>query len=218
MPTTTTHTPLFDPDELNQVEEMLVRVGTRLLGNISMESVEVLIGRAMVRAMRTAAKEGLFARQAPVPVTPLPADAIREVPETETGEAPVKEDVAVEVPPELPRHEVIKKRKQEKGKRRSVRNVLASVGPRPHGYVTTDEMRATMTPAGAAQLNSWIMEKQVPAVIVHDTKLTATKGMKGRVFVDKQAALNRDAQRISNAEALKAGGPRKMAGYGQTAS
>jgi len=88
----------------------------------------------------------------------------------------------------------------ERRARRTAAQVVRTVGDRPQGYVPTDELYDLIdTPSDArALLSQWIMNREVPAVIVANYK-PPTKGLPGRLMVEKNGLLQREALRKRNA-------------------
>jgi hypothetical protein len=171
---------------------------------------EDAIAKAMVRALRTVMKEGTIAGYKP-PVAEKFAEpaANTELPPTTTiqpgavppsyvfgknGAEPIDPPSLPSVQPSAP--------PPEKRKNRKLVEFCESVAIRPTGYITAEQARAEIGgEESAAQviLRTWIFDKQVTGVIVCDRKMTPTKGMPGRLHVDRSQLVERNRIRKLNA-------------------
>jgi len=171
---------LLDADDLARIAESITQS----------RALEDMLVRAFVRAGRVLAKEGKV-----------------------NGWAVPEEQVAPAPPPPLPEPAApepiaAKHRKDQRKDFVPLNHILKSVGERPEGYITTKQGRDLIGTDNATQtaISLWVREKQIPAVIVCDGKHTPTKGLPGRIFVEKAGLLARDELRkknVANNPALK---------------
>lgn len=157
-----------------------------------LRELEDMLVRALVRTARVVAREGLVQGwKPPVEAAPPP----REEPAAVVAKAP---EPPRAVPPAVPE-------KKQRAPRRSVVKIVKTVAERPAGYITTDQARDVIgrDNSSATALSRWVMEKEVPAVIVASHK-PPTKGLPGRLMVDKQALIARNELRKKNLATLPA--------------
>lgn len=139
------------------------------------EAVENAIFRGVTRAIRVALKEGW--------ITGLPRPKIDPPPPQP------------DPPPPPPA------RAETERKVRRMRDVLKTVGDRPHGYITTDEAAAHLS--GMADhmakwtIGQWLLDGVVEGVIVASFT-PPTKGCPGRVMVKTESLLERERKRQTN--------------------
>ncbi len=156
-----------DAENLKALEDMLVRA----------------LHRALVGAVRQVVKEELL------------GNAFKQIAQAQPAVAEVIPPPPKEVPiTRLPEKAARGVRKS--GERRSVRDVCKVVPERPHGYIDRAEAIELLGgPSNSGILSTWILAKEVAALIVRDGKLPPTKGLPGRLMVNKESLLKRDAQR-----------------------
>lgn len=136
-----------------------------------LKSLEDTLMRALVRAIRMTAKEGLFG---------APRDEPPELP---------RAVVFAPAPQAQPA-------KPEKRKRRSAADVCKTVTSRPEGFITTDAAAKLLggTQADKTTIGQWVLDRKVAGVIVQGTGETPTKFLDGRLYVDKQGVIARNRQ------------------------
>jgi len=89
--------------------------------------------------------------------------------------------------------------------KRSLRDVCPTVATRPPNYITRQEAVKILTDDGVrpesaeACISLWLYGEQIPGRIVCDNKWTPTKGLPGRLMVDKGAVQERNRLRKENA-------------------
>lgn len=164
---------LFDADDLKAIEDMLVKV--------------------LVRSARIIAKENLVQGWKPPVEAPPPRVPAPVVVETVKAPEPPK---VVAPEPEIPA-------KKQRAPRRNVAKIVKTVADRPEGYITTDQARDLIGRDAGSQsaLSRWILEQEIPAVIVAGHR-PPTKGLPGRLMIDKKALLARNEQRKENVETM----------------
>ncbi len=180
----------FSEDDLKGIEDVLMRALTR----------------ALVRAARIIVREGIFtglagASQvaddvqdvAPLNSQPVAPEPVPNFKPVQTAPQPVFEHAVIE--PVRP-----SRFQENKKPRRSAREVCKTVADRPHGYITTDEACEFVGgpyESTRATLNHWILDRQVAAVIVANIK-PPTKGLPGRLMVEKRSLDERNKIRLAN--------------------
>jgi hypothetical protein len=115
-------------------------------------------------------------------------------------------DLAVRQPEAVPAQPAPRPRPAEtpaaKAPRRSLRQVCKTVAKRPDGYITTDdavEILAGVRPDSAGQMIfQWIWAGEIAAVIVAEFRGKPTKGLPGRLMVDRKSVIARNTQRLAN--------------------
>jgi hypothetical protein len=195
-----------------------MQIDMKLLSEDDFKSLEDTFMRAIVRAFRVLAREGLIRRpddagtvqQAPspppppIPINPdpVPAAAPVDVPVDVPAAAPVAVPV-VDKPARQVGANTQSRTIKHKRKYRTASDVCYTVADRPQGYITTDEAVALLGGGESIkiQLGQWILDEDIPAVIVAGYK-PPTKGLPGRLMVKKQAALDRNDLRKHNAASL----------------
>lgn len=86
----------------------------------------------------------------------------------------------------------------EKRHRRSMAEICKTMKDRPSGFVPTDEVYPLIDTTTPSQtLSGWITKGEIPAVIVASYR-PPTKGLPGRLMVDKKAIIEREALRKRN--------------------
>jgi hypothetical protein len=172
----------------------------RLFDDKDFKALEDTLVKAFVRAARIIARENLIqGYQPPREEAPVVEQPIAPV-VVEVKEQPQQVMPPWHKPAPIPRHEEIKAKKA-KQKRRSARDVCKTVASRPVGYITTDEAAELMggDEYSKTMVGQWVLNKQITGVIVVGIK-PPTKGLPGRLMVDKQAVLTRNEERIKNAQ------------------
>lgn len=131
---------------------------------------------------------------------PLPSHLV-QAREPERPAPPPVQPPALEPPPAAPPVEAPAPQEKKKQPRTNLATILKTTGERPHGYIPRDEAVVLVGggDSGQARLSKWIIEEHMPAIIVCGTGLPPTKGLPGRVYVEKKWLLERDDLRKLNA-------------------
>lgn len=208
----------------------------QLFDDDDLKKFEDAIAKALVRALRTVMKEGTIAGYTPpkpeafadITTEPLPKPALvaRPEPEPEPEPEPTpKQLFGMRIGDPQSGHgyrqthpiaAALNGAKQDDGgkKRRNVADFCPSMSTRPQGFVTTDDAYKLMElplEQAKSSLTTWIFNGAVKGVIVCGGGWTPTKGLPGRLMVDKQMVIARDAARKANAaEMRKSGAGRYM--------
>lgn len=193
----------------------------------TLKDFESLLVRAFVRASRVVAREGVFgvAHAAPLSAPSRPTQLTAEQiaaeqlmglaepvvqapalptaveiapPPVDWGTAPEPTPTPVYVPP-APKITVLPEKKAQ----RSLNKVIKTVPNRPNGYITREEATDLIggkdhksRDAARVCITQWLYNKEVPGVIVSNYK-PPTKGLPGRVFIEKETLQKRNASRMA---------------------
>ncbi len=137
------------------------------------------------------------------PPAPLPEVAEEPVWPPPSEPAPPQVPVFLRPPPEGPLPPRVKEPPpkppvQVKRKHRSAQQVCKTVADRPQGYIQTTEAYEIMGGAApSGQLSQYVHNREVEAVIVASIK-PPTKGLPGRLMINKQSLLDRLKRRDEN--------------------
>jgi hypothetical protein len=170
-----------------------------LLETEELKAIEDAMMRAMVRALRVAARENLIAGYTPPPAesSPLQPKLGEHEQQSSSGQVTQRGNVSTE-PEGLPRpHD-----SRDEGlhaKRRSMMDVCRTTEAAPPGYISAAEASALMGARSAEMmLRQWILDGQVTGIIVNDGK-GYDRGLAGRLMVHRQQFITRNEARKRNA-------------------
>lgn len=168
-----------------------------------LKQIRELVFQEVGRAIRVALREGLIhpgpgvRAASPLPAAPAPAPtapaAATTAPTPPTPPTPVPAaEVSYPEPPGLGK---------VKPQRKDLRKIIPCVQHRPHAWIEREEAVELIGGDAAAKsaVSVWIFEKQIGACIVTNAK-PPHKGLPGRVHVDKEALMKRNALRLENAK------------------
>jgi hypothetical protein len=214
----------FEDNDLERIGDMLARSLARaLVSAVRTLARDPILGAFLGRAAadqpatpaREAAQEPLPDAARP-PAIPEPAvtappepvsQRYAEQPYSLGARAAIRPlDLAARQPEAVPAHPAPRPRPAEtpatKAPRRSLRQVCKTVAKRPGGYITTDdavEILAGVRPDSAGQMIfQWIWAGEIAAVIVAEFRGKPTKGLPGRLMVDRKSVIARNTQRLAN--------------------
>lgn len=225
---------VFDDDDLKALETTLMKALVRAFRQIAREGLIPGLPAPAAEAGPSPAVDPVSAPQRPAAAPPrkpsipedysparprfdikivepserrLPEDPVRENPADTDGSIPTREPITPVIKPEVfgppwPGTPVNKKMGKPKEKRRSIRNVAKVQVDRPFGYVTTQDAAKLMTDMTMDQaitcINVWALDREIPSVICTSEK-PPTKGLPGRLMVDKAELIKRNDTRKRNA-------------------
>lgn len=160
-----------------------------------LKSLEDVFAKAMMRgivsAVRMLAREGLLSglvngvAQADAPPEPAfdPSP-----PEPVSEPAPPVVAAAPEAEPE-----------RKRGPNRSLKDILKTVAHRPDGFIASEKAYEVIGGDSAPSiLRTWLYERTVRAVIVAEYHGTPTKGLPGKLHVERASLKARNEVRIRN--------------------
>lgn len=186
---------LFDADDLPALEAV---VSSAIAKAFDPKALEDLFARALARgivsALKIAQRDGLLGQ---------PATQVADQSEDEPAEEPVRLPRFLQPSPDNPfplGRAVEPPRKQKRKKTGSdYLRLYKTVGDRPEGFIDTEEATKILggTPSHQAQIFQWLRTGQVEAVIVANVA-PPTKGLPGRLMVNKASVRARDDLRRSN--------------------
>lgn len=169
-----------------------LKIKTKLLDEDELKAIEDTLTKVCMRVVRQVAREGFFGDAAKLLALAQRFSSPAAPPPT----APVPDSPVTPAPAPAP--DGPKKYKSLKSELK-----IVPLTERPAGYVARDDAVELIGGGAAAKsaIATWIWAKQIPAIIVNGMH-PPTKGLPGRLMVDKAAVLARNEQRKQNARFL----------------
>lgn len=177
--------------------------------------------KAIVRAIRVVAKEGLISGYTPpkpetvvpdpvpTPVVSVPAFGSR-MGEPQSGHPYREPMVHAFRQPETEPEDLPTPPPDKPMRSAAIMQVAKRVAKKPEGFITTQDAVQMLTGlnehSGKTTINAWVRMKQIEAVIWCDGPMTPTKGLPGRLMVKKADVTARDKIRLANAAEMKKNG------------
>lgn len=202
---------LFDDDDLKRFEDTIAKALVRALRTVMKEGT--------IPGYRPPAPEAFAAAQpepAPSPIRPTPQPEPdppsfgRHMGEPQSGHGSYTQQYKERNGGTHPIAAAMVKQPEPKPepepKRWSAKDVCASTDTKPPGYITADEAATLidMRPDSArAMVSQWLRARTIKGVIVCKSGLTPTKGLPGRLFVEKASVVAREKLRAENSAIMR---------------